>query len=64
MATVSGASAALLCWLVLLPAFFAEVGAASMWTKHTNNWAVLVCTSRYWYVLQLDSQQTSSKMFC
>lgn len=53
MAIVNGASAALLCWFVLLPALFVEVGAALMWTKHTNNWAVLVCTSRYWYALHL-----------
>ncbi|KAG0567021.1 hypothetical protein M758_7G098900 [Ceratodon purpureus] len=49
MVMANMASSALLCWLVLLPALFAEVGAASTWTKHTNNWAVLVCTSRYWF---------------
>lgn len=50
MALVYGASSAIVCWLLLLRALFAEVGAATMWTKHTGNWAVLVCTSRYWYV--------------
>ena len=54
MAIENGAASALLCWLLLLLAQFAEAGAASMWTKHTNNWAVLVCTSRYWYVLLND----------
>lgn len=46
MRFVNGASS----WLVLLMVLLAEAGAAPVWTKHANNWAVLVCTSRYWYV--------------
>lgn len=49
MGVVSWRASALLSWLMLLPMLFAEVGAAPTWTKHTNNWAVLVCTSRYWF---------------
>jgi len=36
--------------MIILLIFLSFSVAYSSTTMHTNNWAVLVCTSRFWYI--------------